>query len=317
MTAAQFAEVKDGSFVRQPNHFRDRITADGSSGYPVEPGRYVLYVCLACPWAHRSVIVRRLLGLEDALALQSAQCQQLPACRARFPTDLRTQLRQVMATLETAPVEVDYRDPGTGEARRDAVTADTLTTLAFVFSYAPQTSALLPLVIDEAAQGRYAPLMALTRMATASVSDQMTRGMQWSVLCAEDADRLQADVGAADTVLGAELARMFFAPCAVWPAGERPPGFDQPFQSELPTLLLSGELDPVTPPRYGERVAAHLPHGRHLVLQGQGHGAMALGCMPKLLGQFIESANAEALDADCLESLSYVPPFTSFNGWEP
>ena len=66
----QFAEVKGGGFERQPNHFRDRITADGSSGYPVEPGRYVLYVCLACPWAHRSIIVRRLLGLEDALAMR-------------------------------------------------------------------------------------------------------------------------------------------------------------------------------------------------------------------------------------------------------
>jgi len=59
-----------GEFVRQPNHFRDRITADGRSGYPTKSGRYVLYVSLACPWAHRSVIVRRLLGLEDALALR-------------------------------------------------------------------------------------------------------------------------------------------------------------------------------------------------------------------------------------------------------
>ena len=66
----QFAEVKGGSFQRQPNHFTDRVTADGSSSYPVEAGRYVLYVCLACPWAHRSIIVRSLLGLEDAIALR-------------------------------------------------------------------------------------------------------------------------------------------------------------------------------------------------------------------------------------------------------
>ncbi len=66
---AQFAEVKDGSFVRQPNHFRDRITADGSSGYPVEPGRYRLIAARACPWANRAIIVRRLLGLEDAISM--------------------------------------------------------------------------------------------------------------------------------------------------------------------------------------------------------------------------------------------------------
>ena len=60
-----------------------------------------------------------------------------------------------------------------------------------------------------------------------------------------------------------------------------------------------------------------LPHGRHLVLRGQGHGGMGLGCMPKLLGRFFETADARALDARCLDSLNYVPPFTSFNGWEP
>ena len=55
--------------MRQPYTIRDRITADGSSGFPAEAGRYHLYVSLACPWAHRSVIVRRLLGLEDVISL--------------------------------------------------------------------------------------------------------------------------------------------------------------------------------------------------------------------------------------------------------
>jgi putative glutathione S-transferase len=58
-----------GSFVRQQYSIRDRITADGSSGFPAVGGRYHLYVSLACPWAHRSIIVRRLLGLEHAISL--------------------------------------------------------------------------------------------------------------------------------------------------------------------------------------------------------------------------------------------------------
>ncbi|MFN3648480.1 MAG: glutathione S-transferase family protein [Armatimonadota bacterium] len=68
---AQFpAETaQDGSFVRQEYQFRDRITADGSSGFPAEPGRYHLYVSLACPWAHRAIIVRRLLGLEEVITM--------------------------------------------------------------------------------------------------------------------------------------------------------------------------------------------------------------------------------------------------------
>jgi putative glutathione S-transferase len=71
MTTAQFGKETStrGEFVRQPNRFTGRITADGSSGWKAEPGRYRLVVSLACPWAHRSIIVRRLLGLEDAISL--------------------------------------------------------------------------------------------------------------------------------------------------------------------------------------------------------------------------------------------------------
>jgi putative glutathione S-transferase len=71
MATLQFGKEtsKSGEFVRQANRFTDRITADGSSGWKAEPGRYRLVVCLACPWAHRALIVRGLLGLEDAISL--------------------------------------------------------------------------------------------------------------------------------------------------------------------------------------------------------------------------------------------------------
>jgi putative glutathione S-transferase len=59
----------DGAFVRPLYPFQGRITADGSSGFPAQAGRYHLYVSLACPWAHRSVIVRSLLELEDVVSL--------------------------------------------------------------------------------------------------------------------------------------------------------------------------------------------------------------------------------------------------------
>jgi len=69
--APQFPDEQadDGSFVRQQDAFRDWVTADGRSGYPVEAGRYHLYVSLACPWASRIVILRKLLGLEDAIGM--------------------------------------------------------------------------------------------------------------------------------------------------------------------------------------------------------------------------------------------------------
>lgn len=61
--------VEEGSFERDMQYIDDRITADGSSGWKVEPGRYRLVVARACPWANRAIIVRRLLGLEDVLSM--------------------------------------------------------------------------------------------------------------------------------------------------------------------------------------------------------------------------------------------------------
>ncbi|MCD9007797.1 alpha/beta hydrolase [Luteimonas sp. XNQY3] len=254
---------------------------------------------------------------EDALALQSRQCAQDAGCRERFPTDLQAQLRGVLSTLQATPAPVTYRDPTTGAQRDGVVTPDTVTGLAFLFSYAPQTASLLPLILDEAAQGRYGPLMSLSQLMVSNVGGQMTRGMQWSVICAEDAGRYREDGRVADTILGPGVARMFFGACRTWPTGTPPANHTAALQSDVPALLLSGELDPVTPPAYAERVVAGLPNGRHLVLEGQGHGTFAFGCMPKLLAQFIESTDAKALDATCLDAMRPVPPFTSFNGWSP
>jgi putative glutathione S-transferase len=68
---AQFPaeQSAQGEFERQEDAFRDWVTADGRSGFPAEAGRYHLYVSLACPWAHRTVIVRRLQELDDAIGM--------------------------------------------------------------------------------------------------------------------------------------------------------------------------------------------------------------------------------------------------------
>jgi pimeloyl-ACP methyl ester carboxylesterase len=82
-------------------------------------------------------------------------------------------------------------------------------------------------------------------------------------------------------------------------------------------LLLSGELDPVTPPRYGDEVQRTLPNSRHFVFRGQGHSVMGVGCGPRLVAEFIAAADASALDGKCLDQLQYSPPFGGSYGWDP
>ena len=159
--------------------------------------------------------------------------------------------------------------------------------------------------------------MALAKMMQSDMAESMSMGMQMSVICSEDADSMVGRTEDADTVLGNRMVEAMAAMCQVWPKGDKPADFNTALKGDLPMLVLTGEFDPVTPPKYGEEIAKGLPNARWLDLKGQGHNVIGVGCMPKLFAQFIEKADAKALDAKCLDTLAYAPPFTSYNGWEP
>jgi pimeloyl-ACP methyl ester carboxylesterase len=91
----------------------------------------------------------------------------------------------------------------------------------------------------------------------------------------------------------------------------------QPLQSDTPVLMLSGELDPVTPPEYAQRAASALTRARHLIGPGQGHGLAATGCVPRLMREFLADLEPGGLDAACLENDRPNPFFLDFNGPSP
>ncbi len=253
-------------------------------------------------------------NLEAALDMHFERCRSVPECLDRLG-DPREHLDTLLA-IEEGP-DVEYRDPTSGELRRERFARGHLVGVARMFSYAPNTASTLPLTLSEAAAGRYEPLMAQARLIMGSLGEQIHHGMQLSVMCNEDADELVADPADENTVLGNELIGFSRSQCEVWPRGVRDPAFRQPLTGDTPVLLLSGELDPVTPPRYGDAVAKHLNQARHLVLKGQGHAIFATGCLPRLLAQFLDRPDPNALDAGCLDALRAPPPFVAFYGWEP
>lgn len=263
------------------------------------------------------------LGQEHARNLEAALKQQFARCRAdascaRNLGDPAAQLVAVRQRLQAGGLPaVRYRDPTTGEWRSEVPTFGHLGTLLRLYAYQPQAAATLPLVLHEASAGRYETLLAQSRLIMGSVSDAIMHGMQLSVSCSEDGDELKVDEADADSVLGTDFVAFARAQCAVWPRGRRPADFRAPLAGDVPVLALSGEFDPVTPPRYGDEVVKPLRNGRHLVLPGQGHSVLGIGCMPKLFAQFIESADAARLDAGCLARLKPTPPFAGAYGWEP
>lgn len=255
-------------------------------------------------------------NLDDALALQFALCSKAPACKGKLG-DPRVELEQLLTKLRAAPVEVTYRDATTGEQAQATLSADMLAGLVRMYAYMPVAGSLLPKLIHEANNGRYAGLVALAKMMSGDLKDTMAMGMQFSVICSEDNESMVARSEDANTVLGNRMAEGMAAMCKVWPKGNVPADFHKALATDVPALVLEGEFDPVTPPRYGEEVVKTLPNGHLFTLRGQGHNVIGAGCMPKLFTQFIEKADAKALDGACLDKLNYVSPFTSFNGWEP
>jgi pimeloyl-ACP methyl ester carboxylesterase len=255
-------------------------------------------------------------NLESSLDSQFKRCQMAPGCVDKLG-DPRTQLNALMAKLKADPPMVSYRDAITGEARQEQLTPGHVATLARMFAYAPQAAGLLPLELNEAAQGRYEPIMALSKLLVKTVGEQMVAGMQMSVICTEDASELKEDPAAANSLLGNDMVTVLKSQCGVWPHGQRPADFRAPLSGKVPVLILSGEFDPVTPPRYGDEVLKSLPNGRHLIVRGQGHNVLPVGCLPKLFASFVDTADAKTLDAKCLDTVPYAVPFTGFYGWEP
>ena len=81
--------------------------------------------------------------------------------------------------------------------------------------------------------------------------------------------------------------------------------------------MLEGELDPVTPPRYGEQVMKGLSNAKLLVAKGQGHNVIGRGCIPKLVDEFVDKLQPKTLDTACADALGPMPALIDFNGAAP
>ena len=255
-------------------------------------------------------------NLEAAVDAQFARCTADVECTKRFGSP-RARLADLLQRLREHPQRVTYRDPLTNEQREDEFTDASLVSVVRFHSYAPQLFGMLPMLLTEAANGQFGNLMAQSRMMEQLIGEQIYVPLQLSVMCAEDAPGLRVDPADAGTILGTEFVDYTLAQCAVWPRGTVPKDFHDAVKSDKPVLLLSGELDPVTPPRYADEVRRTLPNSRHFVFRGQGHSVMGVGCGPRLVAEFIAAADAKSLDGNCLDQLQYSPPFGGSYGWDP
>jgi pimeloyl-ACP methyl ester carboxylesterase len=264
------------------------------------------------------------LGSEHAQKLDQAldrildDCEADTDCRQAFP-DSRENLRQMAEAVTANPVMVTIAHPLTGEPQEIKFDRDVLGGAIRFLSYASETQALLPLLIHEAATtGDYSRIASQLMITATGIAESIAQGMELSVVCAEDFPRFPAGNQADQSyLLGDSMRRSTDIQCELWPRGTVPADFNQPIKSDKPVLLLSGELDPVTPPEYAEQVLQHLSNGKHLVAPGQGHSVAGKGCLGRLVSEFIVAADFSELDSSCISQLQASPWFMTLTGPKP
>ncbi|MFO1317863.1 MAG: alpha/beta hydrolase [Burkholderiales bacterium] len=248
---------------------------------------------------------------EAALEAVFDACAASPSCRRAHP-DVAGTLARVEHALGTTGRDLAIVDPRTGAVERHRVTFDVVLAALQPLTYTPETVSLLPEMLSLAAGGELAPLFAANPALSGNLAEQMNAALHFSVTCAEDVPRIRP--GSERDVLAGlpsrRLAEQTIAVCDVWPRGRMPADFADPVRSDKPVLLLSGGMDPVTPPAYGTAVAKGFPNGRHVIAPGYGHIVSPHACAPRLLGAFVDAGSVAALPEACIARLerSVRPP---------
>jgi pimeloyl-ACP methyl ester carboxylesterase len=236
-------------------------------------------------------------------------CEAEAACKKAFPA-LRADWQALLASL---PTPVSVRHPLTGQPERLTLTREIVLAAVRAPLYVPALAAGLPAAIAEAARGRYEALVGLGAALGTRSGGKFAMGMHFSVVCAEDAPLVARSLDTPGADFGRDNAQLYARVCAAWPRGAVPAEFYKTSASATPVLLLSGGLDPATPPRHAARVAQALgPAARHVVVPGAGHGVMGLPCLRDVIFHFIDAVDDGAsagVAADCGAGVPRPPMF--------
>jgi pimeloyl-ACP methyl ester carboxylesterase len=250
---------------------------------------------------------------EAALADVLAACAEDAVCKRAYP-NLNATLGEIKTALGVSR-RINITDPRTGVLREVPMTFDTVVGALHGFVYAPELASLIPPLLGRAQAGDFAPLMATAMLSAGDLEQTLNLALHYAVTCAEDAPRVTAGDRSRilATLRAPSLASRNLAACDGWPRPTLPEDFYAPLISAIPTLILSGGLDPVTPPADGEIVAKSLSNSRHVIAAGYGHIVTPHACAPRLIEKFIDAAGFSTLPQSCLDYLatSKRPPIFS------
>lgn len=248
-------------------------------------------------------------GVQDAVDRLIADCAADSACNGAYP-DVAGDLKKVLQQFDKGPVEVEATNVYTGASQKVSVHRDAFVDGIRQLLYSPNAAAALPALLHLGAGGNLGPLVGTMFQVVSQIDSRIARGMQLSVICAEDVPFItpeEVKTTSANSFYGDARVRPTIRACGEWPKMKVSESFLDPVKSDVPVLLVSGALDPVTPPWLAERVARTLSRGRLVIAKNATHNSYE--CIENLIADFIDKGTTDGLDVSCVDKIKR-PPFT-------
>jgi pimeloyl-ACP methyl ester carboxylesterase len=300
---------------------REALGYDEVNLYGISYGtRLALTVMRDYPEGIRSVIIDSVYPPQEtlfnatnnffrALTTLFEGCEADEACNTAFP-DLETVFYDTANALNENPVMIDVLDVANpGRTLPAVLNGDTFVGLVFQGLYSADVIPSLPKSIYDASNGDYNNFALLIANALFQI-DAISNGMYNSVECVEevpfttpdDEDTINADLPDEFDSLteGSSFGEQSFALCNIWDVTPAPAVENESVVSSLPTLVMAGEYDPITPPDWGRSAAATLDNATFFLVPGVGHGAIyASECATSIALAFLDDPEASP-DGACL-----------------
>lgn len=249
---------------------------------------------------------------KDAQAALDAlleDCADDDTCGLDYP-QVREHLDTVLERLASKPVMVAF-DGLDGSDEIEMTRATFAGGLLFLL-YHSALASRIPAVIEDAHAGDFTSMLGAVAPFLQRLDAQLSFGMFLSVICSEDVALIRRQEIALETkgtFLGSEMVENIVGMCRQWPTAKLPTGYREPVSSDVPVLILSGEVDPTAAPRMATEIASHLPNSRHIILPGTGHVPTMPGCTGRIFAEFVNSGGSfEGIDVSCVDELER-PPF--------
>lgn len=317
--------IRDTDAIRQAMGYQKINVAGGSYGtyfgllYMKHYRPYVraafLFSVAPPNWLYPACLAQ---DTEVALQRLFDDCAADPECASDYPT-FKKELYSLAATLKQSPIHTGITNPINQKSETVTFTYHNFIQIIRALLYSNQRSKWIPAFIYWAYRGTWFPLVEYAVSYFKDMNDHLMDGMLLCVTCSEtipfiDVDKARQD--AAGTFMGTYRIEQQTRACKLWARGRLPDGFTDMVELGIPTLLLSGENDPATPPYHGKIVKDHLPNGLHVIIPNAAHGTgdVWTGCLDDMVVKFISQGNAAGLDFACTE-LNTRPPFVTWRDY--